>query len=226
MIRPGYLAHVMTIGDNPATPFDDQDENKRIAVDRVEAWTSYEHDTVTGIVTPNATLVPDWASAVTGVVVTVAGSLSLGSGYITPGSSVTYAERTLGAGGTFSAATFRTSADATYKTVAMAQGTTGFIRVVHATGDEVYGVHGQNALVLENSQVVHGYAFPLPGAPGGLVSGVTVSRPSTSVTVTLKDSLGGLKGSVTKNGATPYNVSMGADIIGGGSSDGIDQRRS
>ncbi|MCL5265534.1 MAG: hypothetical protein M1343_10175 [Chloroflexi bacterium] len=83
------------------------------------------------------------------------GSVSL-SQYLTPGSSVTYAELTAGPDGSFSTSTFRTSTDPTYKKIGLQQGSTGFVRVRHSDGNEVYTVHGQNMVVLENSSTMHG----------------------------------------------------------------------
>jgi len=204
MIRPGHRVHVITSGDDPSTPGTDPDEDKRITVDDIESWTSYERDTVSGTVPAGAR-----------VVVTVSNTLSLGTGYITPGTSMTFAEVTGGSDGSFTASTFRTSSDATYKTVDLRQGSRGFVRVIHANGDEVYSVHGQNVLVLENSPVIHGYAFALPSAPSGLITGVTSSRPTTTVAITVRGPGGLLKASRTLNGGAPYNVTMDVDIVGG-----------
>src|SRR5262249_30262924 len=144
MIHPGDRVHVVTSGTDPVTGLA-ATEDKRIVVDDARAWTSYEHDFVAGTAPPNAS-----------VVVTASG-LGLAA-YLTPGGGVTYAELTAGADGSFSAPTFRTSADGTYKKIGLQQGSTGFVRVVHPNGDEVFTIHGQNVFVLENSEVVHGYA--------------------------------------------------------------------
>lgn len=207
MIRPGHRVRVMTIGENYATPGDDPDEDKYVTVDNVEAWTSYEHDKVSGKVPANAN-----------VLVTVTTStLNLGSGYITPGSSVTYRELTADVSGNFTAPDFRTTTDPTLKTVNMDQGSRGFVRVIHTNGDEVYGLHGQNALVLENSAIVHGYAYPLPSAPTGLVTTpkITVSRPATTVDVTVTGSGGEVTASTTPDFNGRYAALMGRDIVGG-----------
>ncbi len=202
MIRPGHRVHVMTIDGRPDTP----DEDKRITVDAIDAWTSYDHDSVTATVPANSD-----------VVVTITNStLNLGSGYITPGSSMTYAE-VRDEDGIFTVSAFRTSNDPTPRTVDLTQGYRGFVRVIHPNGDEVYSVHGQNVLVLENSSIIHGYAYPLPSAPGGLISGVTVSRPAPVVAITLKDSEGAVKATLTWGAGAPYAVTLGADIIGGDS---------
>jgi hypothetical protein len=202
-IRPGDYVHVITSGVDPAQPdLGNQVNPKYVQVDDVHAWTSYEQDSVSGTAPPGAT-----------VIVTV-GSLSLSS-YLTPGNGMTYAEVTADSSGSFSAPTFRTTTATTYKKVGLQQGSTGFVRVRHPSGDEVFTIHGQNILPLENSRVLHGYTFGLPSAPGGLMSGVTATRPGTAVTFTLKDSQGQVKGSATAGQASPYTATFPAMISGG-----------
>ncbi|MDP2659756.1 MAG: hypothetical protein Q8R28_03410 [Dehalococcoidia bacterium] len=198
-IVPGNVVHVVTTGINPVDglPYTD---SKEIVVDDVRAWTSYEQDRVSGAAPPGSS-----------VIVTVS---SLGiSQYVDP---TNYAELTAGPDGSFSASNFRTGASGTYRSVGLAQGSTGFVRVVHSDLNEVYTVHGQNVMVLENSSVLHGYAFGLPQAPSGLDSGVAVSpRPAQSVTVTLKNSSGAVKDTATPSRLAPYVTGLSATISPG-----------
>jgi hypothetical protein len=203
-IQPGDRVHVVTSGVDPGTGLF-ATEDKRITVDDVRAWTSYQQDSVSGV-----------APAGSPIVVTVASSLSL-NGYLTPGTSA-YADNVVADGaGSFTAAMFHTSPSAPYAKVDMKQTSngTGFVRVVHPNRDEVYTVHGQNAFVLENSSVMHGYAFALPAAPGGLASGVAVPRPAPNVSITLRDAQNAVKATATSSGGAPYSVSFNATISGG-----------
>ncbi|MBI2952697.1 MAG: hypothetical protein HYY30_00150 [Chloroflexi bacterium] len=184
-IMPGDRVHVVTSGLDPSTGIY-LTEDKRIIVDDVRAWTSYERGSVTGT-----------GPAGLPVVVTISSSSLALNQYLTPGTSMTYAELTADGGGNFSATAFRTSANPAYKTVTLQPGSTGFVRVQHQDGSEVYTVHGQNVFVLENSGTVHGWAFQLPRYPSGLDSGVIVRRPSPNVSITLKNSSGQVKDSVS-----------------------------
>ncbi|MBI2908518.1 MAG: hypothetical protein HYX92_12810 [Chloroflexi bacterium] len=191
-IMPGDRIHVVTSGDDPATPGIDSPEDKRIVVDDIRAWTSYERDSVSGAAPANSSLI-----------VTVASSLLL-SQYLTPGTSMTYAETTSGSDGSFSVSDFRTSTNATPKRSDLKQGSTGFVRLRHPDGNEVYTVHGQSVLILQNSRLVHGYAARLPTAPGPLEAGVTVTRPVPDVLVTLKNSAGQVKETLRSGLDFPY----------------------
>src|SRR5262249_26944855 len=164
-IMPGDQVHVVTSDPNSG-----QVDDHKITVDSVQAWTSYLNNTVTGTT----------SAAGSTIVVTEGTSLSTAN-YLTPGTSMTYATTTADGGGNFSVSKFVTTTSTTPATVDLVQGSTGFVRVQHSDGNEVYTVHGQNVLVLEHSALVHGYAFPLPSAPGGLDSGVSVTRPATNV---------------------------------------------
>jgi hypothetical protein len=204
-IMPGDRVHVVTSGTDPVTGQSAVDD-KRIVVDDVRAWTSYEQDKVSGTAPANAK-----------IVVTASG-LGLGS-YLTPGASVTYADATASADGSFVAPTFRTTTDATYKKIGLSQGSSGFVRVVHPDRNEVYTVQGQNVLALENSPVLHGYAFALPSAPSGLQSGVSL-RPSTATTtrvaVTLKGPQGQVKETATPAYGSPYTVAFSSATLSPG----------
>ncbi|MBI2940639.1 MAG: hypothetical protein HYY04_09400 [Chloroflexi bacterium] len=202
MIVPGDRVHIVTSGDDPNTPFPDPPEDKRVIVDDVRAWTSYEQDRVGGTAPANATMI-----------VTVTSSSPSLSQYLAPG---TYAELTAGSDGSFAAPQFRTSTNSTYNTVDLKQGSTGFVRVRHADGNEIYTVHGQNVLVMQNSSVVHGYAFQLPSAPSGLETGVTVSRPRPTVDVTLKNAAAQVKAADSATiTSSPYTFQFRATILGG-----------
>jgi hypothetical protein len=140
LILPGDRVHVVTTGVDPTTGLP-ATEDKRIVVDDIHAWTSYDNDTVAGTVPPNAS-----------VTVTVAG----GTGNLRvphAGTNVTFAELTAGGDGRFSVGQFRNSGDPNLRTVNLAQGSTGYVRVRHTDGNEVYTVHGQNILALTNSNV-------------------------------------------------------------------------
>ena len=156
-MRPGDSVHVITTGDDPGTPDPDPPEDKRVPIVSIDACSSQEQDKVEGTTLPNAR-----------VIVTF-GSLALRSGYLTPGSGMTYSEQTTDASGHFVASTFRTTTDPTFKQVNFVQGSKGFARVQvlgssgQPTGDEVWTIWGQNAYILENSPVMHGYAYPIPG---------------------------------------------------------------
>lgn len=209
LIRPGDRVRVRTAGTDPVTrrPIA---EDKRVVVDDLRVWTSYERDTVEGESTapPGST-----------VVATVGSALSL-SQYLTPGGAVTYAESSGFAGGSFSLKSFRTSADPALRSVDLRQGTTGFVRLIHPDGNEVYALHGQNVLVLERSPIVHGYAFSLPGPPNGLELGVTVKRPKPRVEVTLRNGQAQVKdtvapGSQPGESQTPYFARFSTPILAG-----------
>ena len=105
------------------------------------------------------------------------------------------------------------------------QGSKGFARVRvlgssgQPTGDEVWTIWGQNAYILENSPVMHGYAYAIPAAPGGLATGVAAPRPETTVTVQLKGPGGAVKATVERLGpAAPYDASFGGETIYAGDS--------
>ncbi len=102
-----------------------------------------------------------------------------------------------------------------------AQGTRGFVRVQaptepHFTGDEVWTIIGQNTFALENWPGMDVYAYAIPGPPGGLSAGVAAPRPPTSVTVTLRNAQGQIKGSQTVPPAAPYAASFAPAMILGG----------
>ena len=97
MILPGDKVHVVTTGDNPATPGVDPPEDKRITVDDLLACTSFEEDNVSGTAPPNSS-----------IVVTALSLFPTLSSYLTPGSVMTYAETTSGPDGKFNVDTFRT----------------------------------------------------------------------------------------------------------------------
>lgn len=203
-IVPGNRVHVVTTGVDPVTGLPSTDD-RRILVDDVRAWSSYEQDSVGGIAPANASLIVTVASL----------TLSIGD-YIAP---ATYAELTAGSDGSITAAAFRTSTNSTYKTVDIRQGSTGFVRVVHPDGNEIYAIHGQNVMVLENSSNLHGYAFGMPQAPTGLDTGVAMSpRPAQAVTVTLKSSAGDVKETYPPSGSgstTPFVVGLNSMISPG-----------
>jgi hypothetical protein len=207
-ILPGDRVRVVTRGVDPTTGASATDD-RRIVADDVRAWTSYERDTVEGTAPAGST-----------VIVTRASSLGL-SGYITPGASVTYQQTTADADGRFQVAEFRTTTDATAKKLDLDKGTTGFVRVRHADGSEVYTVHGQNVYVLQSSSVVHGYAFKLPSAPSGLEKNVAVSpRPAPTVSVTHKGPAGQTKGSALADlSSSTFDALLPATIAGGDSVD-------
>jgi hypothetical protein len=145
---------------------------KTIPVDDVQAWTSYLNDTVTGHTSLASHM----------VYITVGTGVQFLSSYLQDAAQ-TYALTSSDASGNFSAATFRTQTSATYNKVDLKQDSTGFVRVVHDDGNEVYTYHGQNVLPLENSGDLHGYAFPIGFAPTGLAPNVAVTRPLPSVSI-------------------------------------------
>lgn len=203
-ILPGDRVRVVTTGVDPGTGASAV-EDKRIVVDDVQAWTSYENDTVSGIAPPGSD-----------VFVTVATSPSIAE-YATPGSRVTFRETTADSAGNFSVNQFRTSSSETLKTVELTQGSTGFVRVQHSDGNEVYTYHGQNIFVLQNSEIVHGYAFPLPSSPSQLETGVALLHPLPPVTVTLSNSGGSPKDSGTDGGSLfPYQVFFQNALVSAG----------
>lgn len=207
-ILPGDRVRVVTSGDDPATPGLDPVEDKRVTVDDIRAWTSYGNESINGIAPANSSVVVTHHTSFP--------SLSL---YLTPGASMTYAEVTAASDGSFSVSSFRTSADATHKEVGLKQGDAGFVRVRHPDGNEVYTVHGQNVLVLKDSSIVHGYAFGIPSVPVSppIAAGVKVNRPSTAVTVTLKNSGGGVKATDTPSGSfAPYAAYLDQATIASG----------
>ena len=203
-VLPGDRVRVVTSGVDPATGASAADD-RRIVADDVRAWTSYDRDVVEGTAPAGST-----------VVVTRSTTLAL-SAYVTPGASTTYQKTTAGADGRFQVGTFRTTTDPTSRKLDLDQGTTGFVRVRHSDGSEVFTVHGQNVYVLQSSPVVHGYSFKLPSAPSGLESGVAVSpRPEPTVSVTLRGPGGELKGSALGDvGTTTFDALLPAGIAGG-----------
>lgn len=208
MIRPGDRVRVRTSGQDPTNPTRYGEEDKRIIVDDVRAWTSYERDTVAG--TANA-------PAGTRIIATQSfGTLNL-TNYP---DSTSYANLTVGPDGSFSTSHFCSSPDpTTCRRVDLKQGSTGFVRVIHPDLNEVYTIHGQNVLVLEDSNLLHGYAFALPLAPSGLLdTAVTVNRPKPIVTATLKDAAGDIKSqqSLVGGSSLPYYVQFAGRLIRGG----------
>ena len=171
---PGDSVHVITTGDDPGTPGPDDPEDKRVPIVSIDACSSPEQDKVEGTTLPNAR-----------VIVTF-GSLALRSGYLTPGSGMTYSEQTTDDSGHFVASTFRTTTDPTLRQVSFVQGSKGFARVqVPGTsgppsGDEVWTIWGQNAYILENSPVMHGYAYPIPPTPSGFPFGASAHWSATT----------------------------------------------
>src|SRR5439155_1228390 len=157
--------------------------------DDIHAYTGLLTNRVFGTAPPNANMY-----------ITVTSFLTLDN-YVTPGNGITYAHISADASGNFSASQFYVNGSATPGPATFALGTTGFVRVKHANGDEVYTVHGQSAQVLENSNVVSGYAFPLATALTGLDNSVLTTRPLPAVVVTLADSLGGVKGTASAVGS-------------------------
>ena len=202
MIRPGDRVHIVT-SDPAAIPPVSADQ--WVVVDDLKAWTSYERDVVEGT-----------APAGSSLVVTKATSLAVAN-YVTPGTGLTFAGTTAGGDGRFQVASFRTSSDATPKTLDLDRGDTGFVRLVHPDRNEVYTVHGQNVFVLERSKLVHGYAFRLPTAPSSLESNVTVSRPLPQVSVVHKDPVGAIKGTATVQPDifNRYYPTVSSPIVGG-----------
>ena len=142
-------------------------------------------------------------------------ALSLDS-YLNTGATMTYAEMTLGGTGTFTVPTFRTSADPTLKRVDLGQGTTGFVRVRKPNeSDEIYTIHGQNIMALENATFSHGYAFRLAPKPTGLDAGVDVPRPTTAVDVShLRGDRGQKEPIFAVLGGAPYVIPFAQDLDG------------
>src|SRR5260221_9635372 len=103
---------------------------------------------------------------------------------------MTFRDTTADASGHFSVGQFQTSGDPTLHKVDLIQGSTGYVRVKHGDGNEVYTVHGQNVLVLENSAQAHGYAFGLPSSPINVDLGVPLVHPGLPLSATLKNAAG------------------------------------
>jgi len=202
MIAPGDWVNVVTSGTNPNNG-QFQTDNRWIPVDDVQAWTSYQNDTISG-----------HTSAANSQVIITVGSLSTSNYLIN--STTPYASVTADANGNFSANSFITGTNPP-KPIDLQQGSTGFVRVVHADLSEVFTVHGQNTLPLEGSSLVHGYAFLLPGAPFGLDNGVVVNRPAPNVVLTLANSQGVVKSTLTFASpySQPYEANFGQTIDGG-----------
>lgn len=112
-IQPSDCIHVVTTGNDPNDNYVFKTEDRGVQVDDVRAWTSLDGDAVYGR-----------APAGSRVVVTTGTSSSSTnlSSYLTPGSSLTYAEVNADLDGNFAATAFRTSTDATYKKVDLQQG--------------------------------------------------------------------------------------------------------
>jgi hypothetical protein len=204
-IMPSDRVRVVTTGVDPTTNRPGTDD-RRIIVDDVRAWSSIELDKVGG-------------SAPAGSSITItSGPVAIGS-YLTPGSNLSYVETTAGADGLFAVDKFRTSTSPTTTKPNIVQGSTGFVRVRHSDGNEVYTVHGQTVFVPENSPVVHGWAFPAPSTPTGLETGVALNpRPAPPVVATLKTGSGQVKDTATSVGemTRPWPaVFKNADIAGG-----------
>lgn len=202
-IMPGDRVRVVTTGVDPSSGASATDD-RRVVVHDLRAWTHFHDDRVFGT-----------APAGASIVVTSTTTLNIG-GYLTPGTGLTYAETTAGADGSFAVDQFRTSSSATAKKVGLGQGSTGFVRVKHADGSEVFTVHGQNSYVLQNSGVVHGWAFGTANAPTGLDSGVTVTRYNPSIVVALKDAAGQTKDSLTRSIAGNWAGSFQTATIAAG----------
>jgi hypothetical protein len=204
MIEPNDVVRVVSSGLDSSTTVT---LTKTIPVDDVQAWTSYLNDTVTGHTSlANHT-----------VYITVGTGVQFLSSYLQD-AAATYAQTSSDANGNFSAATFRTQTSATYNKVDLKQDSTGFVRVVHDDGNEVYTYHGQNVLPLENSGDLHGYAFPAGLAPAGLANGVAVTRPLPTVSITQLDSNNKQKASVTLGagfGAPSYSTTVLPTIVAG-----------
>jgi hypothetical protein len=205
MILPNDRVHVITSGIDPTTnQFETNDVT--ITVDDVQGWTSFENGSVSGTAPPNST-----------VVVTASNLFLSLSNYLTPGSNLDYAQVTANSAGAFSATMFQTSSNPTPAKITLTPGWTGFVRVVHSDGNEVYNVHGQNLFVLENSSTVHGYVFPLPSAPTGLNTGVTVTRPARSLQLTVANGQNQVLSTETLSGSlTPYTADLSPTMIVGG----------
>lgn len=199
MIMPNDRVHIVTSGVDPSTGVNVVND-RTITVDDVRAWTSYQNDTVSGTAPPGST-----------VIVTV-GPLSLAN-YLAP---TTYNQVTADpSSGAFTVSSFCTGTSTTCNSsVPLQQGSTGFVRVRYSSGDEVYTVHGQNVLALENSPIVRGYAFSLPAAPPSLDSGVTVYRPAPILGITLKNSSGQVVASAT-TGNAPYTATFPTPLTAG-----------
>lgn len=206
MIRPGDRVRVVTSGqDIDGTP---RSVQQLIPVDDLRAWTSYERDTVEGTAPPGSS-----------IVVTKANNLLI-SDYVTPGSGLTYRDTTADGGGRFQVAAFRTTTDATPKQVDLDRGVTGFVRLRHSDGNEVYTVHGQNVHVLESSMLVHGYGFRLPTAPPSLESYVVAitTRPPPTVEVVHRGPTGAIKGTAIADEDPPppmFAAWLPSTIVGG-----------
>ncbi len=218
-MRPGDYVHVITSGDNPGTPaYPDPSEDKRVQIVSLSACGLPEADRVEGTTVPNADVIVTLTSPTA--------SLYLATSYLTPGSNMTYAEVKSDASGRFTAATFRTTADATYKVKDIVQGNKGFARVRllgssgQPTGDEVWTLWGQNVYVLQNSPVVHGYAFRLPAAPSGVLTAYKATRPTPGLTAELKAPGGAIKATASAGSSTtqPYTVSFDPATIMAGDS--------
>jgi hypothetical protein len=191
MIVPGDQFHVVTSGTNPNTG-QNQVDDKMIIVDNLTAWTSFRTDTVYGTAPPNSNH----------VVTVTQGVLSL-SNYLSPGAQVTYANVMSTANGP----------------VTLKPGTTGFVRLQHANGDEIYTYHGQTLRILENSPMsvawFNGSAQTLN--QNFLVSGVVVTRPVAQNVFTLQNLQGQTKASIGPKDVfvQPYDITFTATILGG-----------
>jgi hypothetical protein len=178
------------------------EDTRNIPVYDVHAYTNYTTNSVSGSTTaPPA----QWPS-----VYVTSGPLSLND-YLTTTSNLDFAQTTIGADGSFAVSSSDFVTPVTFK-----QGSTGFVRVERSDGSEIYTVHGQNNFVLENSNVMHGYAYDLPTAPSGLQTGVTVVRPAPTVTAILENGQGS---QLSQGTATPiiqpWSVAFGQTISAG-----------
>jgi hypothetical protein len=202
-IKPGDKVHVVTSGIDPSTgQFLTQD--KTILVDDIDAWASYQNNTVSGKAPPGSTVDVE------------ATGLSLGgNSYIPPAGNTCGQVTADGTTGSFTVSSFYTGSS-TCGTPNLMQGSAGFVRVIHNTGDEVFTVWGNNVLALENSTRVHGYAFGIPNSPGGLQPNVAVPHPPPVVSFTYTPKGGSpVVTIVPTSSLRPYILDMSSTISGG-----------
>ncbi len=193
-IMPHDVVQVVTTGNGTSS-------TNRITVDDIDGWESYRQDTVSGaiyIIEPGSTV---WVTT---------GGLAIGSQYLDPS---TYRGFTPSGNGSFGftvsswcklASGAQPSPSCTpTTTVNLNPGATGWIRVEHPGGNEVYTAYGYTLQAFENGTKIRGYDFQLPGPVGGLTApGVTVPRPPIVETITLNP--GGTTLMIT--GGTPFDT--------------------